>query len=511
MNCSRPTARDWPLVPAITAVFLQLGASASAQTRFRPVTHAARTGIPDRSAVIADLNADGAPDIVPAGSLPYSFWLHLNSGMGDFDLVLPAMPTAWRLNWIGSGGPGVVDVDGDSDLDLLVYMHPTPLNPGASPFVACLLNDGRAVFTVQQPVIDRFGGAAISDVGFLHAGDLDGDGRSDLVVPSGPYTTSIRIFRNIGQGQFRESQGAVPPHVGPYYIAHSQLLDVDGDGDLDFAAATHGSAIPPLLLINDGTGRFVDGFPFVGIEAEEFAAGDLNGDGHLDFLFGATDPATLRAELWMSDGYGGYFREGWRLPSLWSTAGRYGPAPLADLDGDSDLDIAIRDIPYVRFLLNDGTANFTDGAAALGITQLQAWIWLGDIDRDGDHDVLTASSQPVPTFFNTHRQIAANNPSVGGTLDIDLYSQPNHLVTYLLGLARSDILLPGIGWFGLDPPSAVAWPGLGSIGAGGVPFRSSLNVPNDPRLRGARLFAQGVELDPSGTARLMGTWQISLN
>jgi hypothetical protein len=102
----------------------------------------------------------------------------------------------------------------------------------------------------------------------VDAGDLDGDGLPDIAVANFENEPN-QFYRNLGSGLFEDlslSSGFGPPTL-PYVKFGLNLLDVDSDGDLDaFMANGHiydkprrqgaSAAQKPLLMWNDGTGRF---------------------------------------------------------------------------------------------------------------------------------------------------------------------------------------------------------------------------------------------------------------
>lgn len=453
-----------------------------------------------------DFTGDGAIDSCGVyGTVFEILHVTLNDGTGRFGRADVPMPVVWQFNWIASGRPGLVDVDDDGDIDVFVILCPTVLNTTGTPFAVCLINNGAGGFTVDTA--DRFGGHAFDPIDSFRAGDFDGDGRGDLLVVRGGYGLGIWLFRNIGGGQFRVVPGAFPPQPTPYYFRETLVVDIDADGDADFLGATQGSAHPPFLFINDSTGHFYQGFAFTGIEAHSAAVGDINGDGHSDILFGSTNPVSLLPELWIADGQGRFFSQGYRFPALWSALQIWSIAQLIDVDHDGDLDLFLHE-PSSWFLLNDGNGYFTDGATSLGLAPTGiASYWIGDVDRDGDNDIVSGGN--IPTYLNTLRQIITNDPLVGGSLDVDLYARPGHIVTYVLGFVRSDLFLPGIGWYALDPATAVAWPSAAVVDPTGH-FRTSLTVPNNPVLRGLALFAQGVEVDTQAQVTLMSVWPFTI-
>ena len=162
------------------------------------------------------------------------------------------------------------------------------------------LNDGAGRFRD----VGRVSGVAVNDQGFptgsMHGsiGDVDGDGLIDLFV------TDLRhgsLYRNVGEGLFvdvtRES-GVAGPFQGKGAWA-AALFDFDNDGDLDIFSA-NGVAEElidqyPLLLRNDGTGRFDD----IGAELAPYfgakrsgrgaAVWDYDDDGDLDIIVSHID------------------------------------------------------------------------------------------------------------------------------------------------------------------------------------------------------------------------------
>jgi hypothetical protein len=138
-------------------------------------------------------------------------------------------------------------------------------------------------------------------------GDVDGDGLTDLLV------TDLRhgaLYRNRGDGTFEditERSGVARVFRGKGEWA-AALFDYDNDGDLDIFSA-NGTAEElvlqyPLLLENDGTGRFRDVGPELGDYFKTRRSGraaavwDYDDDGDLDIFVSHIDleatPALLR-------------------------------------------------------------------------------------------------------------------------------------------------------------------------------------------------------------------------
>jgi hypothetical protein len=298
------------------------------------------------------------------------------AGTGRANFAPPALnpfPT------VGAGPVilGMSDVDGDGDLDILTTSDATNT-------VSVSFNSGTGNFSAGQsvPVGNRPGGLAL--------GDVDGDGDVDFVAANfNDNTVSVRL--NNGAGTF--TAPALNPNTSvsgsPNRVA---LGDVDGDGDLDLLAssATNGTV---SVRLNNGSGNFtapaLNPNPSVLSGAFTLALGDVDGDGDLDFVTANT--SSNNASVRLNNGSGNF------------TAPATNPNPtlgnwpvgiaLADIDGDGDLDFAAANLNdnTISIRLNDGTGNFTSSATAPNIPMnLQPLnIAFGDVDADGDLDILT--------------------------------------------------------------------------------------------------------------------------
>lgn len=446
-----------------------------------------------------DINNDGLYEIVVATGIGIN--MPINDGMGRSPWRYLNLPPGWSPQLYATWHVGPpVDLNFDGSLDLLVMLQNTPVNPNGINRVIAAIGDGRGEFVWDFS--DRMGGAVYHSprpaYAILGGEDLSGDGIADIIFL---YLDEIRVFVGDVQGQFRELVGAIPQVVaGSPDFQGLTLADMDGDGDLDFVACTS-SLVASYLFRNDGSGHFSVGFRFPGVAGIRPAIGDVNGDGVQDILFDGLDRASLTPQFYLGDGQGGYTWEPQRFPAVWTGFGgsRRHPSNLFDVDFDGDLDAFLYELSGQHgIFLNDGTGQFTSAAQQLGLASVSPF---ADVDSDGDMDTWD--------HVNTHRQITTNRPVVGGTLEIDLYTDPGNVVSYLLGFQRADLRIEPFGWLRLDPNTMVPWPSAAVVDATRR-FRTTLGIPNVPNLRGLRMWAQGIDVDPQGAIRLMGVWPIEI-
>lgn len=383
----------------LVAVVVLLAATDAGAQHFETSTllcHGGRTA----SAALGDLDGDGDLDLVlgngrhdPEVNVVYS-----NDGRGNFygRRALDEEPD--RTYRVALG-----DVDRDGDLDVAVA---NDIGEAGK----LLFNDGKGQFRVGA----RFGDGA-NAVRALQLGDLDGDGDLDLVVVSTIfgqnfvylYDSGKLIARKLGTG--RETSLSVA------------LGDLDRDGDLDIVIGNRGA--PSVVYLNGGRADFAEARTFGGAKdlTTTIALGDLDGDGDLDIAAGRWEDSGV---VYLNDG-GARFAEGRTLgvakPQIYDIA-------LADMDLDGDLDAVIatwaprtsfidsdgdgtpdrwletkRD-EIARVIVNDGKARFTDGDVFGGGGDRMRALAIGDIDKDGDPDIVVASDcQSNAVYYNTIR------------------------------------------------------------------------------------------------------------
>jgi autotransporter-associated beta strand protein len=205
--------------------------------------------------LVADVNGDGIPDLITSNQGGKDVSVLLGNGNGTFQAAqnFSTGNYAYQLQ--------IADVNGDHRPDLVVAVRNG---------VVVLPGNGNGTFGPPQTVLGY-------NPGILALADLNGDGKTDLVIPSASRY-SVGVLLGNGNGTFRPSIQLPSPTSVVFLLAG----DVNGDGIPDLVVGNQGSL---MIFPGNGDGTFQAPERIADSTYQYWAAlGDVNGDGRPDLV-----------------------------------------------------------------------------------------------------------------------------------------------------------------------------------------------------------------------------------
>lgn len=368
------------------------------------------------------------------------------------------------------------DIGGPSPLPFITHVNASKVTKSAD--VELLVCDGAAkqLFLLRQ-ARGRWQQTPVANVEIpVHTQviDVDADDDPDIVVadlgqlpPLEALTGKLFLLRQVSPGTFEKE--LLQDNLGR--VSDARVLDLDADGDLDIAVAVFGGGDvgEVFWLENTGGNGTVGNYkkrPLLELSgAINISPADLNADGRMDLL-------TLLAQehemivAFINSG-AGTFRQGViaRAPHPMFGSTSMG---TSDLDSDGDIDILFTNgdafdaqtdpKPYhgVQWLENKGALEFVfhEIGRFYGASTAAA----GDLDRDGDMDVVVGSwinywddprRQALVWYENDGQQRFAPRPIANrpaGVASLQLIDVTGDgVLDIVAGAIRMDLLLAKLG------------------------------------------------------------------
>jgi hypothetical protein len=340
---------------------------------------------------VADLNADGRPDVVVTNASSATVGVLLGNGHGWFE-----PPLTYNS---GAGSPlsvAIGDVNGDGIRDIVVANSAVRVQDCG---IGVLLGNGDGTFKA----VVTYGSSLLCDFQSVVIADLNGDGKVDVAgAMSGNFTGAnsgnIVVLLGNGDGTF---QPAVTYGSGVGSGGGSlAVADLNGDGKPDFVVAT-GETAPVSgqgtvgVLLGNGDGTFQPALTYAsgGEYALSVAVADLNGDGKPDIAVTNVCPSSLCGTVAVLLGNG---------DSTFQPAVPYGPGGLeprsvviADVNADGKPDLVVANecanntcaTGTVGVLVGNGNGTFQP-AIAYSASGLALRLAVADVNGDGKVDVV---------------------------------------------------------------------------------------------------------------------------
>lgn len=328
---------------------------------------------------ISDLDGDGKPDLISLNL--YSGLITLrNTSKTDTISFAPPQELSYTVTLNTSAQFHIGDVDGDGKPDIIY-----PIYTGG---IAVLLNTstpGNISFASPVTISSVAGGPWE-----IRLGDLDGDGRPEVVVAdAGSPGVTVAILRNTSiPGVVSFASKVVYPSGGlPMHLA---LGDLDGDGRVDIVLSNSNGANSLSILRNNCTTGVISFDPKKDIPSSDVCSvvglADLNKDGKLDIVvMHGRSVGTMKNTS--SAGTISFAAETLKPTS----ADILQDLTLADIDGDGATDVVtsgealsgFKNLSTADSIILGPQVNFNGGSTGWGIKAV-------DLDGDGRPDLAVA-------------------------------------------------------------------------------------------------------------------------
>lgn len=264
------------------------------------------------------------------------------------------------------------DLNGDGKLDVIVTAGQTTV----------YLNSGNRTLTTPGASLgSNSGGRAVAVL------DWNGDGALDIAV-AGMNSRTARVYMNDGSAGFGSNIDINIDSVGTAFAVAA--ADFDGDGNDEMVLAGSGNA---LLVRSSGSGFAASSLPAVsGIDA---SVADVNADGLADIIVVQANNRLIR--IMRNSGDGRSFSN----TSL--DRGSVAAATPVDADRDGDIDLLLAldgvdlEVPESKIVYQQSGGGFSAGNV-LGASPLSKLL-AGDIDKDGIPDAIALNVTGVHQVY----------------------------------------------------------------------------------------------------------------
>jgi hypothetical protein len=370
------------------------------------------------SVATADFNGDGKTDLVVSNQCQSSG----NCGNGSVGVLLGnGDGTFGTTQNYASGGNNAAmviasDLDGDGHTDLVVANQCQAVGNCGVGSVSVFLGIGDGTFLPPQTYISD--GVFAYSVG---VGDWNGDKKPDLAIvnqcqASGNCSGTITILLGNGDGTFQ----APPTYASGGYDADSVAAgDLNGDGKLDLVATSlcqsdncnsgNNGVVSVLLGNGDGTFQSAKTYATGGFGSSSVAVGDFNGDGYADVVLAnqcSTGDCKSGGSVSVLLGNG----SGTLQAAKTHSSGAYTTlsVAIADVNKDGKLDLVVANQCQdsacqngaVSVLLGNGDGSFQTAQNYASAGYFTNFVAVGDFNGDGNPDLVATSECQDSTCKN---------------------------------------------------------------------------------------------------------------
>jgi hypothetical protein len=301
----------------------------------------------------------------------------------------------------------VGDINGDGKSDLVIVIR--------NQIVTLLMNGDGTYHQVNQTLaFDIMPPPYTTPIYMIVGGDFDGDGKAEFALIGG---SNLSVFLSNGNGTYSGFNTTIgnygyPP---PVLVASG---DFNGDGKSDIALAYRGNLYTFISNFqNNGNGTWTGSWAGYGTTIGDIGnppqwlmvSGDFNGDGKSDLaLIGGTTISTL-----LSNGDGTYRGVNTTIPNVGASPS--GVVTVGDFNGDGKTDIVINYFSFVATFLSKGDGTYNGVNTTLGNSLENFLMMSADMNGDGKTDLVVAGGNTLYMFLSngdgTYLQTSQSAPN----------------------------------------------------------------------------------------------------
>ncbi|HEY1773043.1 MAG TPA: FG-GAP-like repeat-containing protein [Gammaproteobacteria bacterium] len=371
---------------------------------------------------VADVNGDGKPDVIVSNYVDNTFMVFLNTTQPGSDVVSFAAPIVVHTD----DGPdflAVADMDGDGKPDVIVETDSS---------VQVFLNttaQGASVASFNPTPVEI---ASVYEPEGIAIGDLNGDGKQDIVVSSGYEGNQpgyVTVYMNTTANSTPSFTAQPPMTLTDFAAGDVVIADFNHDGLPDLAVVAevgpglgvNGKQEPGAIDVfmqtapSGSTPSFSAPYRFaVGTLPDVLLAADLDGDGKPDLAVGNIIDNTVSILLSTTS-------PGSTVPSFaaqmpYPAGDSPFPVLAADLNGDNALDLITANDPdntepgnTVSVLINNLSSPYLANGSCIGTASVTGTISYGLVPS-----TITITSPVGTSFASPYQVLSGNISSVGG-------------------------------------------------------------------------------------------------